>query len=277
MGKDSVDLIDTVTTDVFKNVEGSLGYRVDGIRLESGNRVIFNADNDPLVRGRVYEVKISIINNKQYVNLEEVADSQPLSGEAVIVKKGNQYKGKAWWFNGNVWQIAQQKTGVNQPPLWELYDAEGNRYADQSFYNSSFEGTKLFGYTVGTVFDSVLGFNVAYRNINNVGEYLFNNYFATDTFTNFSNGEIFVLNVFDGYLKFNSHSDSTFRTIWTKSINKPVPILQYQVLTEDSVFVEINSIDNPGYTRDLNVEVFVILDRAFDVITAVKFIPPPVK
>jgi hypothetical protein len=257
MGKDSVDLIDTVTTNVFKNVEGSLGYRVDGVRLESGNRVIFNADTDPLVRGRVYEVKISIINNKQYVNLEEVADSQPLFGEAVIVKKGNQYKGKAWWFNGNAWQLAQQKTGVNQPPLWELYDADGNRYADQAFYNSSFEGTKLFGYAEGTVSDSVLGFNVAYRNVNNVGEYLFNNYFATDTFTNFSNGEIFVLNVFDGYLKFNSHSDSVLRTIWTKSVNKPVPILQYQVLTEDSVFVEIDSIDNPGYTQDLIVEVFV--------------------
>jgi hypothetical protein len=257
VGKDSIDLMDTITTNAFKTVEGSFGYYVDGVQLAAGNRVIFNADTDPLVRGRIYEVKISIINNKQYVNLEEVLDSQPLVGESLIVKNGDQYKGKAWWFNGNTWQLAQQKTGVNQAPLWELYDADGNRYADQAFYNSSFEGTKLFGYAVGTVSDSVLGFNVAYRNINNVGEYLFNNFFATDTFTNFFNGEIFVLNVFDGYLKFNTHSTSVFRTVWTKTVDKPIPILQFQVLTEDSIFVEITSIDNPGYTRELDVEVFV--------------------
>jgi hypothetical protein len=257
VGKDNIDLIDTITVDAFKNVEGSFGYYVDGVPLAAGNRVIFNADTDPLVRGRIYEVKISIIDNKQYINLEEVLDSQPLFGESLIVKSGNQYKGKAWWFNGDTWQVAQQKTGVNQPPLWELYDADGNRYSDQTFYNSSFEGTKLFGYAVGTVSDTVLGFNVAFRNINNVGEYLFNNYFATDTFTNFFNGEIFVLNVFDGYLKFNTHSTSVFRTVWTKTVDKPIPILQFQVLTQDSVFVEITSIDNPGYTRDLDIEVFV--------------------
>lgn len=257
IGKDPIDLIDTTTTSAFKTVEGSFGYFVDGIQLAAGNRVVFNADTDPLVRGRIYEVKIAIINNKQYVNLEEVLDSQPLAGESFIVKSGNQYKGKAWWFNGDNWQLSQQKTGVNQPPFWELYDAEGNRYSDQNFYKSTFEGTKLFGYTVGTVSDTVLGFNVAFRNINNVGEYLFSNYFATDTFTNFFNGEIFVLNVFDGYLKFNTAPNSTFRTIWTKTADKPIPILQYQVLSEDSVFVEINSIDNPGYTQDLDIEVFV--------------------
>jgi hypothetical protein len=257
VGKDTVDLIDTVTTDAFRLVEGSFGYYVDGVRLEAGNRVIFNAELDPLVRGRIYEVKIAIIDNREYINLEEVFDSQPLFQESVIVKNGNQYKGKAWWFNGDTWQIAQQKTGVNQPPMWELYDADGNRYADQAFYNSSFEGTKLFGYAVGTVTDSILGFNVAYRNINNVGEYLFNNYFATDTFTNFFNGEIFALSVSNGYLKVNTSDGFFFRTVWTKTVDKPIPILQYQVLTEDSIFVEINSIDNPGYTRDLDVEVFV--------------------
>jgi hypothetical protein len=257
IGKDTIDFIDTVTTNAFKTVEGSAGYYVDGFLIEAGDRVIFNADTDPLVRGKVYEVKIAIIDNRQYVNLEEVLDSEPVLNEAVIVRKGNQYKGTAWWFNGNVWQIAQQKTGLNQPPVWELYDSEGNRFADQTFYKSTFEGTKVFGYAVGTVTDSVLGFNVAYRNINNVGEYLFNNYFGTDTFTDFRNGEIFVLNVFDGYLKLNSLDGSTFRTVWTRTENKPIPIIQYQVLTEDQVYVEINSIDTPGYTNDLDIELFV--------------------
>jgi hypothetical protein len=257
IGKDNIDLIDTKTVNAFKTVEGSPGHFIDGVRVEAGNRVIFNADTDPLVRGKIYEVKFAIIDNRQYINLEEVLDSQPNLYEAVIVKRGTLYSGTAWWFNGNTWQIGQQKTKLNQPPLWELYDKDGNRYADQAFYKSTFEGTKLFGYAVGTVSDSVLGFNVAYRNINNVGEFLFNNYFDTDTFTNFVNGEIVELNVLDGYLKLNTSAGPVFRTIWTKTVDKPMPILQYQVITETAVYVEINSITNPGYARDLTVELFV--------------------
>lgn len=52
-----VDLIDTYTTDVFSNIEGSLGYSVDNIPLSSGQRVIFTADPDPLVTNNIYRVE----------------------------------------------------------------------------------------------------------------------------------------------------------------------------------------------------------------------------
>lgn len=257
VGKANIDLIDTTTTDAFRRVENSAGFYIDGILIEAGNRIIFNADTDPLVRGKVYEVKIAIINNEQRINLEEVLDSTPLLHEAVIVTKGNKYAGSCWWFNGTTWIFGQQKLGLNQAPLWELYDADSNRFSDQTVYNSSFEGTKLFGYELGTVYDPVLGFNLAYRNVANVGEYLFDNFYMTDSFTDIVNGTIKIRYVADGYLKVNSETGPTYKTVWTKTANKAIPILQYQVIEESTVAIEITSISNPGYVTDLKIDVFV--------------------
>ena len=257
VGKANVDFIDTVTTDAFKKVENSAGYYIDGILLDVGNRVIFNADTDPLVRGKVYEVKFVTVNNQQRINLEEVTDSDPLLNESVVINKGNTYAGSSWWFNGSEWVFGQQKTTLNQAPLFEIFDEDGNKFSDQSVYKSSFLGCKVFGYTEGTVYDSVLGFNLAYRNVANVGEYLFSNYFMTDTFTNFVNGNVELLRVSNGFVKINKAAGSSFNTVWTKTQDKQIPIIQYQVLDADTLFVEINAINQPGFVTDLEVEVFV--------------------
>lgn len=98
---DSVDLIDLITTDVFSNVEKSVGYYVDNMRLEAGNRVIFNADPDPLVSGKIFEVTISIIDGDEKLNLTEVAT--PVVGNGVVVNNGEIYAGSDWWFNGTTW------------------------------------------------------------------------------------------------------------------------------------------------------------------------------
>ena len=257
VAKVDIDLIDTRTTSAFKTVENSPSYYIDGVKVDAGQRVIFNADTDPLVRGRVYEVKIVLINDRQVINLEEVIDTEPLINEALWVKQGDTYGGTSWWFDGNVWVFGQQKTGLNQAPLWDLFDSDGNRYADQNIYDSSFAGTKIFGYAEGTVSDEVLGFPVAYRNVNNTGEYLFKNYFMTDTFNDFVKGEIVIKNVVDGFLKVNTPYGSSFETVWTKTVSKPIPIIQYQVIQSDTINIEINSIDKPGYAKDLEIEVFV--------------------
>lgn len=253
IGKKNIDLIDNSTIDAFKIVENSNGYYCDGIKLEAGFRVIFNADTDPLVRGKIYEVKIVFINNREVINLEEVLDSEPLLNESVLATRGVENAGTAWWYNGNNWQYAQQRNSLNQAPLFELYDESGNRFADQSVYKSSYFGTKLFGYRIGTIFDSVLGFNVAYRNVANTGEYVFDNYFMTDTFTISTGNTVEVRQVKNGFLKLNSN----FTTVWTKTVDKPIPILQYQVVTENINFIEITAIDAPGITRDLEIDVFI--------------------
>jgi len=57
VSKKNVDLIDNVTTDVFSTIVGSLGYNIDGIDLVDGMRVLFTADPDRLVNGRIFQVE----------------------------------------------------------------------------------------------------------------------------------------------------------------------------------------------------------------------------
>ena len=216
--KNDVDLIDTVTTDPFKIVENSPDFYIDQTLIEAGFRVIFNAAIDPLVKGKIYDVKIAIINGQARINLEESLDSMSSVTDSIFVSKGETFTGTSWRFDGTTWISSQQKTKLNQFPLFDLYDQDGNQFADQIYYKSSFTGTQLFGYQIGTVYDSVLGFNLAYRNVANVGEYLFKNYFMTETFTNFVNNEFLILNVSNGFLKINSETEANLKQFGQKQL-----------------------------------------------------------
>lgn len=60
--KEDVDLLDTSTTDVFSTVEGCVGYNIDGVDLIHGMRVLFTADTDPMVSGKIYKVNFENVN-----------------------------------------------------------------------------------------------------------------------------------------------------------------------------------------------------------------------
>lgn len=53
---EDVDLVDTFTTDAMSTIEGSLGYNIDKISLANGQRILFTADNDKLVKNKIYRV-----------------------------------------------------------------------------------------------------------------------------------------------------------------------------------------------------------------------------
>ena len=74
---------------------------------------------------------------------------------------------------------------TNQQPLFDMYDPDGNWFADESMYTaSSFKGTKLFSYRQGTGTNDVeLGFPISYRAIENVGDIEFDFNPTSDTFT----------------------------------------------------------------------------------------------
>jgi len=60
--KSDIDLIDFETKDVFSTIEGSLTHYVDGVKLANGMRVIFAADTDSMVNGKIYKVEYVTIN-----------------------------------------------------------------------------------------------------------------------------------------------------------------------------------------------------------------------
>ena len=191
----AVDIIDFKETDAFSNINGTIGYSVDGYAFVAGSRVVFAADIDLEVRNKIYTVS--------FVDFEDssvpVIDLQPASlttpdiptNTNVIVTSGITLQGKSYWFNGTTWVSAQQKTGVNQAPLFDIFDSNGYSFSDTTVYPSTtFKGSKLYSYAIGTgVTDSVIDQPLKYLTIANVGDIVFDNNLYVDTFV-YVNGTV---------------------------------------------------------------------------------------
>lgn len=189
--KAPIDIIDFSETDAFSNIEGSTGYSVDGYTFVEGTRVVFAADEDPGVRNKIYTVNfvtpdtIPPLIAQPIINLTLATDGEVLADQNAVVLSGNTSAGKTYWYDGTQWQLAQQKTGVQQAPLYNVYDPQGVSFGDEIKYQSTnFAGSKLFSYAVGdtTILDPILQFPLQYLNINNVGDIVFENNLYRDTF-----------------------------------------------------------------------------------------------
>jgi hypothetical protein len=162
-GKVSVDVIDFRETDALSNINGKLGYAVDGVLFYHGMRIIFAADQDLDVRNKIYQVNFIDPDGDQFnsiIDLVPIENATALIGETTVCTKGATLKGLEFWFDGVDWARGQQKTNFNQSPLFDVVDSQGRSFGDRRFYPSStFDGCQLFGYarpTTGVV-DPVLG------------------------------------------------------------------------------------------------------------------------
>jgi hypothetical protein len=115
------------------------------------------------------------------IHLVEVVN--PAYGHVALIHAGKENQGLSYWFNGSAWIKTQQKLTLNQPPKFDIFDSNGDSYSDEIAYpGTTFNGTEIFSYKVGTgTNDSILGFPLSYRTINNVGDIVFNFTLATDT------------------------------------------------------------------------------------------------
>lgn len=190
-GKQPVDVIDFAETDAFSNIEGSTGYSVDGYNLVQGSRVIFAKDEDANVRNKIWVVNFVTPDSvppliaQPIINLTLATDGLALIDQSTLCVEGLTLKGLTFWYDGVDWVQAQQKTKIQQAPLFNVYDAQGVSFSNLAKYPSTtFEGSKLFSYAVGdtNVLDPVLQFPLQYLNINNVGDIVFDNNLYSDTF-----------------------------------------------------------------------------------------------
>jgi len=205
-GKDPVNIVDFSQADAFSNINGQPGYSIDGYTFINGTRVIFAADLDPNVRNHIYVVNFIDPDNSGNLIIDLVPAVGGLStvNQTVVTLSGNTQQGKSFWFNGVIWILAQQKTSVNQPPLFDVFDSKGISFSDPIVYPSStFTGSQLFGYALGSgsTVDTVLGFALQYLNINNLGDIVFQNYLYTDSFIYVSSGVSYTTNISTGFAR----------------------------------------------------------------------------
>lgn len=229
-----VDLINFTETDSKNTIELSpYGTDLDGVVLEEGMRIIFANDFDPTVKDKIFVVNIVYIPtlSDYVINLTPASDYDISANNCLSILSGP-YKGKQYYFNGSSWIQGQQKTAVNQTPMFDIVDSNGVSIGDTSVYvGSTFSttknnlgsivgGTPIFTYKVGSgTSDTVLGFPLSYRNFNQIGDIQFTNNFDTEVFsyTDGANTTHTAVNVNSiGWLqKNNSLTTSSIRNSWT--------------------------------------------------------------
>ena len=220
VAKKSITVYDTVTTDAFSDVVNTPGYIVDGITLSQGMRIIFAADTDSIVKNKIYTVNfvhasddstISTAANDSTAVLQftEADDGAPADGESVFVEFGTKNQGKTFHYveAEETWKEAQQKTKVNEQPLFAMYDNDEVAFDNATTYpNSTFEGAKVFEFATSdsATTDTVLGIKVKYDTINNVGDIVFESDHTSGSFTYKSDTTTVTKKLAEGHLHYTT-------------------------------------------------------------------------
>ena len=225
-GKQPVNVIDFTQTDAFSNVQGATSYSVDGYNLVQGSRVVFAADQDPNVSDKIWVVSFitpdsnppipAPYTGQPIINLTLADDGIVLANNSTVCLSGLTLVGKTFWYDGAQWLQAQQKTSIQQTPLFDVYDSNGISFSNQTTYPSSnFVGSKLFSYASPSsgVVDVVLKFPLQYLNINNVGDIVFDNNLYKDTFVYTRDNVSVTENISSGFVR--EYAD---RTIYQRQI-----------------------------------------------------------
>lgn len=266
-GIDPVNIIDFRTTDALSDINGTIGYSVDGYSFVSGSRVIFAADRDPEVRNKIYEVQFITpegfgepIIDLQPANLET---PDQLINQMIVVLSGITQQGRSYWFDGVTWIEAQHKLGVNQPPLFDVFDSNGYSFSDTAIYPStSFRGSKLFSYAIGDgVTDPIVEQPLKYLTINNVGDIIFDNNLNIDTFTYVEDTFSVTLPINDGVVRqYISRSDFRKLLGWQTS---NTTVTSRQGFSFDYKGSEDLILDIPVDTRSTDIPVKVFVNAVF--------------
>ena len=177
---------------------------LDNYALFEGSRVVFAADTDDNVRNKIYVSRFSTIQpgSIPIITLTEADDGLVLPNEQTAIYRGYNYQGKDFFFDGVDWINGQQKTQINQPPKFDIYDSNGISLGDSEVYvGTSFSGCTLFSYGIGSGSnDPVIGFPLRYSSVSNVGDISFDVTLNSDTFTYVRGLNALTENVNTGYV-----------------------------------------------------------------------------
>ena len=210
----------------------------DNYALFDGARVVFAADTNLTVRNKIYTVRLSSISSETstpLITLTEASDGLVLPDEQTVAFRGYNYKSKDFYLNDSTWITGQQKTTVNQPPLFDIFDSNGISFGNTSYYlGTSFTGTTLLAYGIGSgLDDSILGFPIRYSSVNNVGDISFDVTLNLDTFNYVQGSSPITQRINTGYVySYSSLIEHTRQIGWQTAV---APSVQYQIFEFDYI------------------------------------------
>ena len=207
----------------------------DEYALFDGARVVFAADDNQDVKNKIYVSRFSTLTEggTPVITLTEAEDGLVLPDEQTVAFRGFNYQGMDFYFDGIDWIEGQQKTTVNQPPLFDIFDENNISFGNSDVYvGTSFTGNKLFAYGLGIgADDPVLGFPLQYSSIDNVGDISFDVSLNSATFNYVSGTTPITQKVNTGYVYNYTDLTTSIRQLgWQTAI---APSVQYQIFEFD--------------------------------------------
>ena len=199
------DVIFNVAPEPDAVISVTTSYYPDGVDfpLFHGCTIVFANDTTEYIRNTIYLVDfISVTGSSApIISLSKVANGDVLYDDQIVINLGQVNKGKSFYSTGLGWNQAQEKTNVNQPPLFDIFDKNGLSLSDASYYvGTDFIGCTLFEYATGTgANDPVLGFPLKYSAVNNIGDIGFNVSLNENTFNYVVNGKSITSPINIGY------------------------------------------------------------------------------
>lgn len=190
-----------------------------------GARIVVASDTVVADRTIILEAVIAQTDSTKdlVVSLRQPIDSVVATLQQVPVRYGFVNKQNTFYNNGG-WIIAQDKKTANQPPLFDVFDSNLVSFSNKSLYPAStFIGSKLFGYAIGTGTDDVvLKFPVKYTTLNNIGDIEFKSYFGSDSFAYTKDSTVSTKELDDGFVLSGNTKLNGWVTAYAESI-------QYQI------------------------------------------------
>jgi len=263
-GLKPIDILDTTIHYAFEEFQGKTFTTICGVEIidsdgnpvyPDGLRIIFAHDKDPLVANKVYDLLLVQYDvdtfgqptGPYYIELSLAADGDVKANENIVIKSGL-YRGGVFWFDGVIWHLGQEKSYLQQPPLFDVFDKTDKSFSNYS--RSTFKGTQIFGYLratsgvadpvlsrgpVAPIYDStgaaVYNFYLSYKNFATQGDINFQNFFNSDTFSYLNDvGDSIITQKIDlGYLqKFLDTSTLVPKNMW---LTVAEPSHQYQLIS----------------------------------------------
>ena len=211
VSRGTIDLVDSVTSDFLGTIVGSPSFSIDQVPLRDGMRILTTADANPGIVNRIYLVSGADAGSIELTLVtDDRTEGEPRYGDRLACLYGT-FQGLNLWYDGTKWTAAGQQKGYASPPLFELFDVDGNSMADPSIYGSSdFAGSKVFSYQIDPALmpDPELGFGAK---LDQFGDYVFNNNLATDVISYTSDGRP-VQYVGDLFTKLGEAYSNTWNT-----------------------------------------------------------------
>lgn len=244
----------------YQGLVGKTSAIIDGITVDStfvtnnGGfiRILINNDSNAIYNNKIYS--LTFVNGAIILSVDSDGldtSGYATSGEIIKITMGTQYYNKELYWNGTSWSLAQTKTDINQPPLFQLYDMSGVSLSDTSKYpNCTFSGNKLFGYDdTGSVKDSVLNITLSY---DTYGQIQYRNYLINTVYSYKQN----LINIdIDGYYLYNNYNPSTletgFRNDWYESENTSKQYIVDNITSDGINFIydisQMPDVEGDGY------------------------------